>query len=194
MIINLYKQNLGESKIFPSASSHFGGTPFLQRPDYEIWWHNVHGRPAGLNAEPGNLKIGSTQPQRGGLLLNRGCSSETLSFAVSVRQKTDWEALLALSVLQLNIWERALKHLQWGNKKLKGRAKEWLIFTVHVSVTKGHYTAKDVFPREWSLVPGGCRDIHSPQLKSCYSWSATFTLPSTWPQTFSGSSVVPMWP
>lgn len=89
VIISLYKQNLGESNIFLSASSSFRGTPFLQRLVYEILWHNVHGRAAGLNAEPANLKIGSTQCEHGGLLLNRQCSSDTLSFTMSVRQKTD---------------------------------------------------------------------------------------------------------
>lgn len=66
--MDLGKQDLGEAKSFPSASSCFGVNPFLQRPNHEIWLHDLHGKSAGLNAERGNPESGNTQRWHDGVL------------------------------------------------------------------------------------------------------------------------------
>lgn len=113
VIINLYKQSLEESKVFPIILRGL-----LSCRD-QIWWCKIHGKTWWFKC-----RARETQIWRGGLL-SRGSSSDSLSIPMSVRQKTNWEALLIWSVLQLNNWETALKHLQWG-KNLKGKAKKWL--------------------------------------------------------------------
>lgn len=55
-----------------------------------------------------------------GMVGSFSTEDETLSFTMNVRQKTEWEAFLALSLLQLNSLDTALKNVQWTRKKSRG--------------------------------------------------------------------------